>query len=317
VPIALGESTRQLLRRRFERGPWLALLASGGAALPLVFLAGAAAMQRPTFWARPDHLEFRPVYQLLLGRLEWANPLLVGGVLAVIVLIELVRRVRSRSWPRRLPAHEVVAGAVCLCLPALGVLLGHWTGVFHWRYVSFTAVGFATTIPLVVWCLTPSNGLGDLLACLVVLHSFGNVTEHAFRDPPRSPDWQEHRKGLMRAMARAGPGPGPLVVNGTIDYLPLWYYAPPEARARMIYLADPESQARETGSDTLDRGYLALGRWTSLPAVPLAEFVRTHDVFFMYSLGPTWVEGSLARHGAVLTEVGRDAHGALYEVRTR
>jgi hypothetical protein len=85
----------------------------------------------------------------------------------------------------------------------------------------------------------------------------------------------------------------------------------------MIYLADPESQARETGSDTLDRGYLALGRWTSLPAVPLAEFVRTHGVFFMYSLGPTWVEGSLARHGAVLTEVGRDAHGALYEVRTR
>lgn len=311
VPIALGESTRQLLWRRFDRGPWLALLASGAAALPVMFLAGAAAAQRRTFWAQPRDLEFRPVYQFLLGRIDSANPRLAARVLLVLVVIEVVRRARSRSWRRHLPGHEVVAGMVCLCLPAYGVLLGQWTGVFHERYLSFFAVGFAMTLPLALWCLTPSNGLGDLLACLVVLHGFANLTEHALRDPPPVPDWLTRREGVMQALAR----PGPLVVNGATSYLPLWYYAPTEARARLIYLADPESQAQETGTDTIDRGYLALARWSSLSARPLADFVRTHEAFHMYSLGTDWVETSLGRHGAVFTEVRRDAYGRLYEVR--
>ena len=99
VPILLGEATRQLLQRRVDPGPWLALVASGLLALPLLLPARTAAMQRETFWARPGGLEFREVYRIVIGRLEAANPRIALGILLLIAVVALARRRSSPRWP--------------------------------------------------------------------------------------------------------------------------------------------------------------------------------------------------------------------------
>jgi len=313
LPIVAGEAMRQILQRRIDRAPWLALVASGLLALPLLLTARTAAMQRETFWARPDRLEFGDLYHTVLGRLESANPRIATGALLLIALVALARRASPPRWPSRAVAYEVACGAMCLALPACGVLLGGVVGVFHERYVLFTAAGFAMVIPLVIWWLTTPSRMAEVVACLTMLHGFGNITEHAFRDPPSVPPRLEDHPAIVDALSRSGP----VVLNGSVFYLPLWYYAPPEIRPRLLYLADPGGELRETGGDTVDVGYQALARWTTVPVVPLADFLRTHDRFDFYSTGPDWTTASLSKAGAMFSELRRDGHGTLYDVRVR
>ena len=84
-------------------------------------------------------------------------------VLAVVVAIELAGRWRGQTWPRRLPLHKVAAGIALLLLPALAVVLGHWTHAYDHRYVIFGSVGLAIAIPIAIWALTPANGVGELI----------------------------------------------------------------------------------------------------------------------------------------------------------
>ena len=202
---------------------------------------------------------------------------------------------------------------MCLALPALGLLVAAVAGVFYERYVLFTAAGLAMTIPVLVWWLTTPSVLAEVVAGLAILHGFANLSDHALRDDPpallRLVDCPVIRDTLNR--------PGPLVINGGPSFLELWHSAGPEVRAKLIYLADPAAELRETGADTVDLGYLALARWTAVPAVPLHEFLRTHDRFDFYSLAPDWMAASLADTGGTLAEIGRDRHGTLYEYRKR
>jgi Dolichyl-phosphate-mannose-protein mannosyltransferase len=230
LPIVAGEAARQRLQRRFDRGPWLALLASVTLAVPLLFVLRTAAAQRATFWTRPDRLEFGAVHHAVLDRLEVANLRIAAGVLLVLVLIALARRLSSRRWPAGPPADEIVCGVVCLALPALGVLLGSLAGVFHERYVLFTGAGLVMTIPIVVWWLTTPSVLAEVVAAVVVLHAFANLTEHAFRDPAPARSRLADSHVIADAMRR----PGPLVVNGGVRFLELWHSAPPALRAKVM-----------------------------------------------------------------------------------
>ena len=250
----------------------------------------------------------------VLDRLASANPGIAAGILLLIALAVLARRVSLRRWPSGPPAHEVVCGAICLALPAFGVVIGGVIGVFHGRYVTFTAAGFAMTIPLVVWWLTTPRRVAEVVACLTVLYGFGHITRHAVQDPSRMPPRLEEHPALVDALGRR---PGPLVLSGGVDYLSLWYYAPSDVQPRLLYLADPLGELRETNTDTVDLGYLALARWTPVPAVPLVDFLRTHDRFDLYSLGPDWTIASLTKAGVAFSAIGRDPRGTLYDVRVR
>ena len=254
LPILAGEATRQLLQRRVDRGPWLALVASGVLAWPLLLLARTAVMQRETFWTRPSQLEFGAAYHDVLDRLASANPGFAAGILLLIALAVFARRVSLRRWPSGPPAHEVVCGAICLALPAFGVVIGGVIGVFNGRYVTFTAAGFAMTIPLVLWWLTTPRRVAEVVACLTVLYSFGHITR-ARR--PGSAENASTAGGTSCPGRRARP-PGPLVLNGGVDYLSLWDYAPPDVQPRLLYLADPSGELRKPTRTPLTSGIL---RW--------------------------------------------------------
>jgi hypothetical protein len=200
-----------------------------------------------------------------------------------------------------------------LLIPALGVLIGTVADVaFTPRYVLFAIVGFAIAIPLASWRLTRGNHLADAVLCLTLILPFvkeAGQTLQAERWILANP--VADRRLIMRRLT----SPEPLVLSCGIDYLQLWYYAPPELQNRAFYVAEPEAELRETHTDTVDRGYLALARWTSVPVTDYSAFAANHQTFHLYVCGPDWLTSRLRADGAWMREVEREAGGQLFDVR--
>ncbi len=310
VPIVTAEATRQLATRRFQNGPWAALTLAIAATVPLASLARVSSSQRATFWTR-ETAGMADTYFFLVDGLRpyWIAFAMLLGLIA----IELVRRLVTRQWPRRLAAADVVLCVMCLVVPAGGVILGGFTHVFVERYVVFAAVGLAVAVPLLAWSMLPPEGIGDWVGTAIVAFVFGSLVSQAIADrhPLTSP--LSSRPVLVDMLK----GSFPLAMTGGVAYLEMWYYASEETRSRAVYLADPRGQRRDTGSDTADRNYLALARWSPVPAVPVGEFVKTHKRFWLYSFDSNWAERTLRYWDATMTVWGKEspAAGTLYEVR--
>ena len=98
-------------------------------------------------------------------------------------------------------------------------------------------------------------------------------------------------------------------------FLQLWYYTPPALRGRLWYLADPDAAIRHTGSDTIDRGLLALARWTPVNVADYASFVGKHPKFRVYAAGSGWLLDQWRIDGGVAVEVGAEPGARLLDVQ--
>ena len=318
MPILIGEAVRQTAQRRIDLRPWAAIMVAGLMALPLWPLIRASSAQRATFWAKPADSPLltrtQDLYRYFFDTPERQVLVIAAWIVAAIVASELVRRLFRRTWPRRLASHELAALAACSLLPVAGLFLAESVGIFTERYVLFTTVGIVLALVLVPWWLAPPNGLAEIAAVVCVITACVNLGTRVFSDHELHPNQLERRPLLMDRLFRS---PDPIVITGGVDYVEIWYYTPPTARPRALFLGDPASELRQNRADSVSRGYSALARWTPLPVVPIEEFVASHRRFWMYSFGPDWIERSLTRRGATLIEHGRDRDGAgtLYEVR--
>jgi dolichyl-phosphate-mannose-protein mannosyltransferase len=310
IPIVVGELVRQSLRHRFDPSPWVAFIAAAAVSLPLARLVSAGSGQVRTFWAQPKELGISDLYQFLRGDLDLRLSLI--AILIGIAAIELVRRAVKRDWPRRLPAHETAAALVCVALPAVAALFGYALHAFDRRYAVFATLGLAWAIPTLVWVVTPRNRLGDLILAVAVVLPFFTLNVRTFRDPSPWPPPYATRPVLEDWLR----GSDPIVIAAGVNYLGLWYYAPDDAKPRALYLADPAGQLRDTKTDTSDRGYLALARWTPVSVVPIADYVRAHPHFWLYSADAGWIEHTLRLWNATLVDRNSepDQSAILYEV---
>jgi hypothetical protein len=310
IPIGLGEAVRQWQRRRFQPAPWVALAGAAAALLPLWNFLGAAADARATFWARAGEQDLGSAYRYVLKDLPDRTWTL--AILALIIALELLRRWRSGRSSRRLQPHDLAACLGCLAIPAAGLALGHGLDVFSTRYLVFATVGLAFAIPQLLWWLLPDTGAGDVLVAVALAWPIGVLTVDMAQPPPRRTVQAEQHPWLVEWLRT----PEPVAMTGGVEYLGLWYSLPEPARPRAVYLADPEMELRHTGSDTVDRNYLALARWTPVPVVRADVFVRTHSRFWLYSYRPSPAETRLRQSNATLREIVRDpsGDGTIYEV---
>lgn len=306
--IGAGELVRLVQNRRPDWGIWSAMGLALLSTMALIPLISGAAKQAGTFWSTPQALAdvaatYRFLFQGMLNGIFGPAAVLIGFCL-------IAGRVKwlypDAVESRRLPSHEVVAGLACLLIPVLCLLLGVLvTGVYVPRYALPTVVGAALAVPLTVWWLNPKAGPAEVVLAVVLAYTFMASATPLLRTRPVFHDPVKDRVGLLASLR----SPGPTVVAGSLQFIQLWYYTPRELKGRMRYLLDPQAARHYRSSDTIDRGYAALGRWTALPVEPYDGFRRAHANFRVYSWGSGWLLDKLRDEGEMIERVSQDLHG--------
>lgn len=310
APIVAGELVRDLRRRKPDWGVWTAVGGALAIMLPLMALVSVALGQAGHFWTRADPAGVGDTYLFLVRDLLTA-PLLVGAGL-VIAVGRLERRILAQaSTAIRIPAHEIVAIMVCLLLPILGVAMNNaGLGVFAPRYALSAVLGVCAGVPLFIWI---ASGRSRLAAAVLAVWLLTAVTQPAWaswRAWGAPPDPLARRPLLVKALARGER----VCVTGGLMYLQFWYYAPPESRSRLCYLADPAAARRLVGTDSFDVGFMALRRWTAVTVHDYDAFVDAHRAFTVYGAGSGWLLARLAESGATVQQTDAELGARMYRV---
>jgi len=206
----------------------------------------------------------------------------------------------------------VAAALATLLIPIWAIVVGFlFSGAFVPRYAMSAVVGFCLVIPILVARIR--NGLALPVFCLFLVLAF----VYSFRDVrPKAAAFQSptaYRPLLTAALSESTP----VVVTGTL-YLQMWYYAPPESRRWMSYVADPSAALRLIGTDSLERDYLVLRNWYPVNVQEYGAFVDAHPRFLVYSVEAlNWLPARLAEDRAVLRELGQESGATMYEVTLR
>lgn len=313
LPIVLGEVARYIDTRRLDRGIVLSLATFAVLSLPLYWLISSSMAKAATFWTRLNPPVVSDIYAFVFGM---AGGLRFQAAAVIVIATALAARWWSRDsgGPRRtVPAYEVIAGLACLAIPAAGVLVAATVarGVFFERYVLLATAGIAMVIPVIVWRVSPKNGLAELVMFALLLIPFTRMTvqtvepgRFAFFDPFLA------RPLLDRELSRGGL----VVVTGGVNYFPLWYYAPHDKREWMVYLSDPAAELEQTGTSAIDDGYSAVQRHADANVEDFDGFVATHRQFKLYALEPTWILQRLRAAGAVMHEEATEMNAVIYTV---
>jgi hypothetical protein len=314
LPIVAGEVVRQYSQRRIDRAFWVAMAVAVLLALPLGMLLSGTLVHAKTFWGRMQPVDLRATYDVLLSTLVGSRFRAMGAGLVVLLVVAWFRRRRVPSG-RRLPGHVVTAGLACLVIPAVALLFARTIGhdVFAPRYVMFATAGFAFVIALGVWRLAPAGGVIDVVVCSVLMIFFVRTVWRTF-EPGRLVYADPMARHALLTSRIDGAG-GRTIVTGGTRFLEMWYYAPPDRRDRVIYLADPDAELDVTGTDAIDRGFLALARWTDVGVHDAATFVASERDVAVYDIGDFWQRPGVEARGMSLEEVGRDEKGVMYRVR--
>lgn len=311
LPIAAGEAVRAVERRRIDPGVAAAFAGTAIAVVPLYPLAAAARAHGEGFWAPAAWPDVLPVYAFIFAPLMNVEFGILAIAIAAAVLL-LRKPAGDRVAHRTVPLHEVMVGVLALLIPVAGVALGLLvTGVFVPRYAMPSVVGLGLVIPLLIWQRDTRGGLPELALCVFLLADFGRGIAPSLASPPPLRDPFQTRPLLQAAVAT-----GPAVISASsLQYLQYWYYTPPAMKSRLRYLADAGEAKKYTGSDTIDRGYLALRRWTGVPIDPFAEYVPGHREFHVHEAGAGWLLPKLADMGAVREPIGHAGGERLFRVR--
>ena len=313
VPIAIGEAARTLRSRRIDALMVGALAASALALIPLLPLAAAARTQAHSFWSPASLAEIVPVYRFLFGSLI-ETPLLAGAGVLALILLAARARPHAGETERDVAVHEGVAFAAALCVPVFGILLGlAFTGVFVPRYAMAAVVGASLVVPLAVWRANSRGSVGEMFLCGFLAVMFVRDMGPSLWAPPVLQDPYLTRPLLQRATT----GQQETISASSLQFLQYWYYSPAPQKGRLRYLADPEEARRYMGSDTIDRGYLALRRWTTVPVDLFDDYIAAHQELYVHEAGSGWLLRKLADGRARREQIAAGPGERLYLVRLR
>ena len=260
VPLAAAEAIHAWLLRRVRWSVWIAL-ALGAA--PLLFylpLIRGARTYSGTFWARPGAGSIAEFVTFLFGQ----SALPLAAVLAWAGLHVLVRW-KAGAPPEgrpQLPLEEVAAVLGYMALPALAVVLGKAaTGAYTHRYALPAVIGVSV---FGAWVLSvvfggrsrPALLIAALLSCVFFARVFWE-----YREISRTAAQQAAIISFLQEQTDAGL---PVVVADPHLFFELSHYAPHELAGRLRYLADAKLAVRFVGTDTVDRGLLAMREWAPI-----------------------------------------------------
>jgi hypothetical protein len=223
VPFGAAQLAETLREKRLHPWRWIAMLA--GILLPLVvyspLMASAWKQAAIQPFGKPGWGAFTSTYANLL---HWQF------VLLVVVISMAAARVPAEGLRRDLGGLAMLVGFASM--PAVACVIGVLiTGVFYDRYAVGVVVGFALALGYALSTERLRGAGPPLLVFLVALFPFSaskNAQRSDDRLPPFTEAFQQLSGGDGEAIATADP----------ITYLPLWFYAREELKARIIFVAD-------------------------------------------------------------------------------
>ena len=321
VPLAAGEVTRTIVRRRLDPSVWIAFAIATIPLLLFLPLIQSGRALSATFWAKPRWFAMVSFYQNLLALTASGAIFLFIAILSLLTLYAIVRPYLG-AGPRQtaassIPLDEVVAALGYLSIPALAVLLGKVaTGVFTDRYAISAVLGLAMIIPWGAYLILDRRAtIGIALAA--ALFSWFVVKDGI--EPALA--GRRELGGLhdtFEFLRTRAPDHAPLIIASPHLFFQFNHYAPPELASRFVYLVDPAASRRYVKADTAELGILEFRRWTPMSIQDYRSYVRAHPRFLLYGdTGPwAWLPPHLMSMGARLQLVAVDGPQRLFLVDT-
>lgn len=313
VALAAGEAVRSLRERRVEPRIWLAFAAPGAALLAFSPLMVASARYSEHFWRAPFWSDSLAYYGWLLG------PSLLAAVVALVLLTLTPASDSPPRDDRRTAAepHLAVAGLALVGLPLLAVGLAELvTKAYHPRYVLAPVLGVGVLAALGVHRLARGRPRPALLLLAAIAAGFLWNARLARLAAVREAREVEDLISALRSLTAEGL---PVVLTDGKEFVQAAFYWPQDEPRSFEYLADPASEVRYLGHDTIDRGMVALEPWLGLSPAEYAPFLRRHERFLVYGAHTdwTWLLGRLAADGVECRLIGSDGERLLFRVGPR
>jgi len=230
--------------------------------------------------------EFRPVIGNRIGAFEFAfgvYPELLSTWYLVLVLVIAASDIfpgafrKGDSGENGLPLAEMVAMAVFVLLPFLGYgLAAMGSGLFIPRYVLTTAVGASGMVAALLFRTRTRSRPVVLYAafCAMALIVLFHGILHS----------RSIHGDMSRLALRADDllqGPGPVILDDPYLFLPVFHYARPALREKLLCPLDRNVILRRIGSGTMELSLRALSRLDIFTGVyrPLASLEKAGTGF--------------------------------------
>jgi len=187
----------------------------------------------------------------------------------------------------------LVAIACLALLPFAGIVLAKTiTGAFTMRYVLSAVLGIAV---LVAWGIDWAIGDRPQVSVLATLVFAGCFLATYVENKRAIEGDVEQVRDVCRLLAGRDPQL-PIVISAPHLFFKLSHYAPPDLTSRLVYLADTGIALRQTGTDTVERGLLALQQIAPLHVVNYHGFLKSGRPFLVYASPDSfsWVVPQLA-----------------------
>lgn len=291
LPLAGGEAIRARAMRRIDWPVWAAFAA---APLPVIWNLATVVGVVHGFvhtWATPYPEQAVEFWESGLQHL--LVPLALYTALMALAGMKGGTREARGDGPE-LRHHELAAGVLFLVIPVLAVgaalLITHSLAL---RYILFALTGFLLLAPLLLAHLTRGSVLPGFL---LFLASAAFPVYAAMESPPAQNPYRDEPI-LAEALKQ-----GPVVIPDGQLFLRMWYYAPPEVRQRLLFLADDAAALKYMDFETIDSGLRDLTPWSSVPVRPFADYAASHPTLMVYQnlARPGWlVSKALADGGEV------------------
>jgi 4-amino-4-deoxy-L-arabinose transferase-like glycosyltransferase len=317
IPFACGEAMRAWERRRVDVAVWAALLFSLTPLLFVLPLIERARTYSKGFWAQPVWGDVPDFYSSML--LSAALPVTAILLLAALyaVAFPAADRAASEASSRGLLRHEAAAAVGWLAIPVVAVAIAMFiTRAYTHRYVLPGIMGLGILVPFGFRQLLRARAALAFLLALALAFSFAIRGRMTLQEAAKYAQRREQTIAMMQAQPEKDV---PIACSDGHLFLGLSHYAPPEIRARLVYLADKEASRRYLGHDSLERGMFELLKpWFRLNVQEYRPFLAARRPFLLCGDAGhflNWVFSDLAATEAQLELRGRNQGVLLFLVR--
>jgi hypothetical protein len=288
LPLGGAELYRSWKTRRVTWGIWAAF--AGGIA-PLVwrFTTVRTVVQNfsQTTWSPAYPAQIVEFWETML---QHSLSFAVLGLTILALVLMSNRPAEERTFPPKLPTHEILAGVLFLGIPVMAIAIGLFkTHMFTPRYALIGVAGVLLLVPMIASRLANGRAFaGFLLMAVSATPLLFVMLAVPDRDNP-----VERDATLVEAL-----GQGQVVVPDGQLFLQMWYYVPAPLKAKLLYLVDYPSAVQYMGFDAIDSGVVALKSW--VPVMDYKDYATPGREFRLYqsSMRPGWVLAKVVKDGA-------------------